>query len=356
LAEGVLICDALGSPRVGSNGFFGISAKLTGVGVDDSNDQAIILRDKGELTTFLKSGDPFPAVSPDARISNLVNIDSVNVHGDFCARLSLEGTGIDESNNQIIYSGNVSSISIIAREGDPVPTYPEGAFYDSFSSLRINDFGQVMVRVTAGPEEDIPPSLNRVIMHGAVGQFMPFIVEGMPIPFTGDTVIIDGQTSDTMHKNGEVLFVANLFPPSAFWTSGTTVMYSPDNGQTWYTVLRHGDIIDGATIIKADYHRITSGNDGIPCSFNDNGQLGVRLFDIERESATYLIELEATFDHDQDGDVDLVDFAGFQVCYTGNTRTVGASPSCTTAFDNDLDGDVDLADFAAFQLQFTGPG
>jgi hypothetical protein len=56
-------------------------------------------------------------------------------------------------------------------------------------------------------------------------------------------------------------------------------------------------------------------------------------------------------DFDADGDVDLIDFGQFQLCFTGPD---GAAPmGCATA-DSDLDGDVDLIDFGAFQLVYTG--
>lgn len=57
-------------------------------------------------------------------------------------------------------------------------------------------------------------------------------------------------------------------------------------------------------------------------------------------------------DYDDDGDVDLVDFAQFQLCYTGISG--GPVDGVCDAGDFDDDGDIDLADFAYFQLAFTG--
>jgi hypothetical protein len=58
-------------------------------------------------------------------------------------------------------------------------------------------------------------------------------------------------------------------------------------------------------------------------------------------------------DPDGDGDLDLADFAGFQVCYTGESGPP-ADPACAQ-FDADGDQDVDIADFQAFRQLFTGP-
>ncbi|MFH0982300.1 MAG: hypothetical protein V2A79_12275 [Planctomycetota bacterium] len=55
-------------------------------------------------------------------------------------------------------------------------------------------------------------------------------------------------------------------------------------------------------------------------------------------------------DFDKDGDVDLKDFAAFQVCF-GST---GHLPTCS-AGDFNGDGDVDLGDYHAFNLVITGP-
>lgn len=60
-----------------------------------------------------------------------------------------------------------------------------------------------------------------------------------------------------------------------------------------------------------------------------------------------------TGDSDGDGDVDLVDFALFQLAFTGSAF-VGPLPPTSVVFDFDCDGDVDLVNFAAFQLAFTG--
>lgn len=56
-------------------------------------------------------------------------------------------------------------------------------------------------------------------------------------------------------------------------------------------------------------------------------------------------------DSDNDGDVDLVDFGAFQLCYSGTDSPM--QPGCECS-DFDGDNDVDLLDFGAFQIAFTG--
>ncbi len=57
-------------------------------------------------------------------------------------------------------------------------------------------------------------------------------------------------------------------------------------------------------------------------------------------------------DADEDGIVDLIDFADYQVCYTGDIP--GLVDGCER-FDSDCDDDVDLVDFSALLSATTGP-
>jgi hypothetical protein len=56
-------------------------------------------------------------------------------------------------------------------------------------------------------------------------------------------------------------------------------------------------------------------------------------------------------DCDLDGDIDLLEFGRFQLCYQGPDQPINIDCSC---MDFDADGDVDLTDFAAFTSEFTG--
>ena len=64
------------------------------------------------------------------------------------------------------------------------------------------------------------------------------------------------------------------------------------------------------------------------------------------------VEFSALGDGDDDGDVDLVDFGGFQRCFSGPERM--ATAPCAF-YDFDGDGDVDIDDYSVFQFVGTGP-
>ncbi|MCH8148563.1 MAG: hypothetical protein IH987_11300, partial [Planctomycetes bacterium] len=63
-------------------------------------------------------------------------------------------------------------------------------------------------------------------------------------------------------------------------------------------------------------------------------------------------------DADNDGDIDLFDFAGFQQCFSGTKEGIGfvePGSECLRIFDVTSEGAVDLEDYAAFRENMTGP-
>ena len=57
-------------------------------------------------------------------------------------------------------------------------------------------------------------------------------------------------------------------------------------------------------------------------------------------------------DCDADGDVDAIDFAAFQRCFTGGGTPWAGDCGCS---DFDADSDVDLPDYSDFQSALSGP-
>ena len=84
---------------------------------------------------------------------------------------------------------------------------------------------------------------------------------------------------------------------------------------------------------------------------------GLRFEDVTAASGLRTDSLATTggvlADVDGDGDVDLDDWAGFALCWTGPLG--GVAPECVLS-DMDFDGDVDLADAQLFQTAFTSGG
>ena len=60
-------------------------------------------------------------------------------------------------------------------------------------------------------------------------------------------------------------------------------------------------------------------------------------------------------DTEPDCDVDLVDYARFEVCLSSGGPGTTPPTGCLPLFDFDADDNIDLTDFAAFQNALTDP-
>ena len=136
-----------------------------------------------------------------------------------------------------------------------------------------------------------------------------------------------------------------------------------NNGADWVTVWEH----TGASVADSSWSQmvvdLSASADSQPTVYvrwgmgtTDSGvtYFGWNIDDVE----IWAIQQPTNpCDLDDDGDVDLNDFATFAICYGGATVTT-PPPSCPQddfeGSDFDDDGDVDLTDFATFALNFTG--
>ncbi len=136
-------------------------------------------------------------------------------------------------------------------------------------------------------------------------------------------------------------------------SSGTVIRYSTTGYPTTPT--------DGALL--ADVPGPPSGWDtldhtGVPVGVRHYYAAFAYFSDASRHYATSgatAIGLRpAPADFDEDGDVDLADFAKFQMCFNGPNQPPALPGSCD-GVDLDGDGDADLSDFAIYSGCFNGP-
>ncbi|MCP4594352.1 MAG: hypothetical protein GY842_26785 [bacterium] len=125
-------------------------------------------------------------------------------------------------------------------------------------------------------------------------------------------------------------------------TAYVNILFSYDGGATYPVVLAAETPNDGLQPVLVPHGVTSTARVKIEA-------VGNIFFDVARQD--FSVEQVGTGDFKPDGDVDLADFAGFQLCYGVEPLT----PTCAAA---DLNGDqaVDLTDHALFVAQLSAGG
>lgn len=123
--------STVGGPTVNDLGDVLFVGQLSGPGVDSSNQSAIWSVINGEMELVIRRGDPMPGANGAVLHSTAATIAISNA-GLVSFRGSLEGQGINDSNDFGLWSDHGSGLTLVARAGDAAPD-AGGALFDDFT-------------------------------------------------------------------------------------------------------------------------------------------------------------------------------------------------------------------------------
>ncbi|QEG34877.1 DUF7453 family protein [Bythopirellula goksoeyrii] len=104
-------------------------ASINGTGINGSNNQIIQSESGGSgLEPVVQSGVPAPG-APDAHFAGFGSVISLNNVGDLAFLANLTGSGVTPSTDWAIYSASGPDLSLIARAGDQAADLPTGVVY-----------------------------------------------------------------------------------------------------------------------------------------------------------------------------------------------------------------------------------
>ena len=352
-------------------GQIGFRGSLIGPGVTSENDMGHWLGGPGTLTKIARMGDQVPEMADGVTWMTVAGAGAGTNSpgesgdsggpGDVAEPGIIQGSGVTEADDYVLFLGDGDGLYLVAREGDPAPEAGPGVYFETFGGCRINNRTEVFYLVKyAGP--GITDSNKWAMYFGPYGAGQLTLRDGDPAPtFPPDVTLwrVNATPSLTaMNDVGDIIAPMQIAGPGVTEDDKVVLWLRHRVLQRWVPLLRSGSSIGGRTVYAADegdfgqgYCKKTGGADGKRQSLNDQGMLAIVLQFTDGTEGVFRISPPVFGDGDQDGDVDLADWSLMAGCLTGPDG--GLPPDCS-AFDLDADGDVDLVDHRLFQQLFQG--
>jgi hypothetical protein len=133
----------VGFATINGAGQIAFTSHLSGVGVDASNNVALLVGKPDQLEVVARRGAQAPQTAPGVSYDLAdINRPLLSAGGRVLFTSALTGPGVTTANDKAIFAGAAGNVHLIAREGDPVPGLANATFTDLFPN-GINAQGQV---------------------------------------------------------------------------------------------------------------------------------------------------------------------------------------------------------------------
>ncbi len=231
---------------------------ISGVAINDAGQIAYHYYDAGlpynlslwldsgvELTEIARTGLPAPG-QPAGVAYDTVTTAKLNNAGQVTFGATLLGPTIDATNDYVIYEGSVGSLRIAYQEGQPAPGTPAGTVFGVGGSV-LNGAGRIAIaaRLT-GP--DVTEANDRGLWReGDAGLELVMregdAAPGVPAGLTFASLQVQNQGNPSFNRNGQVAFLAQLGGPGVT-TANDLGIWATDLAGRLNLVVREGDLFD----------------------------------------------------------------------------------------------------------------
>ncbi len=342
-------------PVMNADGQVAFGGYIKGTGVTTASNSAIWKGNAASLTLVAREDSVAPGTggAQFADFNHTFLFPVINNDGRTAFVGTLKGAGVTATNDTGIWKEGPAGLELVARSGAPAPgtTAVFSTFNDNLFVPIINGQGKTAFRARLTGAGVTAANDSGIWSEGALS---PALVarEGAVAPGTGNALFVDlavTSAAPIMNGAGQTAFFSTLSGPGVNFTNNAGIWATDPDGDV-VLVARLGDPFqvgpgDIRTIGLLDLQvKRTGGQDGLPSSFNDAGELTfiVGFTDGVRAVAVATIGAACYPDCNGDGQLNLGDFG----CFQTNFAVGNLSADCNG------DGLLNLGDFGCFLTKF----
>jgi hypothetical protein len=308
-----------GLPPLPENQRIALRSSLEGIGVDSSNDAAIFAGPVNALRLIQRTGDPATAFGNGAVYRSL-GLPSTSAADSVIFQGLLGGGGITTSNDDYLAVKSGSFTTVVAREGDAAPG--SGMNYNSFDTTAINSHGRIAIK--ANLRNSAGGTLVKAVYSGTPRAPELVALGGAQAPGapSGTVFPVFDLGTPILNERGEVALLNNVTYPDSS-NHPTLYLYEPGIGSL--PVVRVGDSFNvGGGVTKTISGISIATNSYGRSSLGDDGLLTFHLGFSNGPDGIFTASLLAG-DGNADGAVDSSDFAMLAAHFdqTDTTRATG---------------------------------
>lgn len=227
-----------------SAGLIAFAAALQGSGVNGTNAQSLWSADSIALTLIARQGSPAPGMPAGANF-NSFSPPRLNDAGRIAFIADTTGGGLDAAHDEGIWLTGPGGPSLVLGAGTQAPGTPAGVLFGrndgAFGIVELNDAGQIAF--TAGLSGiGVNEGNDFGIWAQRPGGFALIALEGSPAPWSAPGPMFFQFSSFAFNDAGQVAFSAELAGAGIF----NTGLWATDRTGALILIAREGDVLEVA--------------------------------------------------------------------------------------------------------------
>ncbi len=271
-------------------------AQIEGEVVAPGSSIGLFLHGPDGLQVAARQQSQVPNMPTGVVFNSFAPLASVSATGSVEFIASVEGPGVNSTNNWALWAGPPDDLHAAVREGDTTLGMPPGLEVDGVSRSTINDQDHILARGSLRGQ-GVDGSNDQAIWMGPLDAPAMIFREGnLAFGMPAGVVFAFTSSSDTtslsapgyvFNDSGDVLLHASVAGPGIGPANNVGLWFYEADTAAWSLVLREGDIVDNRAI--KSINAFFNWESGYFHSFADDGSFALDLLFTDSERGVYRV-------------------------------------------------------------------